>query len=291
MTKFVKVEENNKLRDENSSLSHLVIRPNPGWAPLNLWTIWEYRELLYFLIWRDLKVRYKQTVLGVAWAVMQPVLIMIVFSIFFGRLAKIPSEGYPYPIFVFCALLPWQLVAHAVTESSNSLVANEKLITKVYFPRLIIPLAVVLTGLMDFVLAFFVFLCMMFYYGVVPSSTLWALVFYIPVALTTALGVALWLSAANVQFRDVRHTIPFMIQAWFFITPITYPSSLVPQPWRFLYGLNPMVGVVEGFRWALLPKVEAPGPMLLVSVAVVALLLISGLYYFRRMERSFADMV
>lgn len=269
----------------------VLIRPVSGWVPLNLWAIWEYRELLYFLTWRDIKVRYKQTVLGVAWAIIQPFLIMVVFSVFFGRLAKVPSDGLPYPIFTFCALIPWQLFAHALTESSNSLVANEKLITKVYFPRLVIPLSTVLAGLVDFVFAFIVLLGMMIYYGVVPTMAVWILPFFILLAVATALAVGLWLSALNVEYRDVRYTIPFITQFWLFLSPVAYPSSLVPESWRILYGLNPMAGVVEGFRWALLGKTEGPGPMLVLSVAMVVLLLVGGLYYFQRMERTFADVV
>ena len=276
---------------ESQPSAAFVIRPTSGWVPLNLGAIWEYRELLYFLIWRDIKVRYKQTVLGVAWAVIQPVLMMVVFSIFFGLLAKVPSDGLPYPIFAFSALLPWQLFAHALTESSNSLVANQRLITKVYFPRLVIPLSAVLSGLVDFVFAFSVLLGMMFFYGIVPSSALWSLPLFILLAVTTALAVGLWLSALNVQYRDVRYTIPFITQFWFFLSPVVYPSSLVPEPWRFVYGLNPMAGVVEGFRWALLGKAEGLGPMFAVSVAMVLFLLAGGLYYFRCMEKTFADVV
>jgi lipopolysaccharide transport system permease protein len=269
----------------------LFIKPTSGWVPLNLRAIWDYRELLYFLTWRDIKVRYKQTILGVAWAIIQPVFIVAVFSMFFGRLAKVPSDGLPYPIFTFCALLPWQLFAYALTESSNSLVANERLITKVYFPRVIIPFSAVLAGLVDFVFAFIVFLGMMFFYGIMPTSALWTLPLFILLAVTSALGVGLWLSALNVQFRDVRYTIPFITQFWLFISPVAYPSSLVPEPWRLLYGLNPMAGVVEGFRWALLGKAEGPGPMLVVSTVMVLFLLAGGLYYFRRMEKTFADVV
>ena len=222
---------------------------------------------------------------------LQPFLLMVVFSVFFGRLAKVPSDGFPYPLFTFCGLLPWQLFAHALTEASNSLVANERLITKIYFPRLIIPLSAALSGLVDFVFAFFVLLGMMFYYGIVPSAALWALPFFILLAMTTALGVGFWLSALNVEYRDVRYTIPFITQLWLFISPVAYPSSLVPEPWRLVYGLNPMAGVIEGFRWALLGKTEAPGPVLAVSILVVLALLVGGLYYFRRMEKSFADVV
>ncbi len=276
---------------ERSQSSVLVIKPTYGWLSLDLPALWEYRELVYFLTWRDIKVRYKQTALGIAWAIIQPFTIMVVFSIFFGRLAQVPSDGLPYPIFTFCALLPWQLFAHALSESSNSLVANERLITKIYFPRLVIPLSAALSGLVDFVFAFFVLLGLIFYYGIVPSGALWTLPFFILLAVTTALGVGFWLSALNVEYRDVRYTIPFISQLWLFISPVAYPSSIVPGPWRFLYSLNPMVGVIEGFRWALLDKASLPGMPLAVSAGIAMLLLISGLFYFRRMEKSFADVV
>lgn len=269
----------------------VLIRPVSGWSPLNLRDLWEYRELLYFLTWRDIKVRYKQTILGIAWAVLQPFMVMVVFSVFFGRLAGVPSDGLPYPIFAFAALLPWQLFAHALNESSNSLIANERLITKVYFPRLIIPLAAVLGGLVDFGVSLILLLLMMAYYGIVPTGAVWTLPFFILLALGAALAVGLWLSALNVKYRDVRYTIPFITQFWLFMSPVAYPSSLVPEPWRALYGINPMVGVIEGFRWALLGKTEAPGPVLAVSILVVLALLVGGLYYFRRMEKSFADVV
>lgn len=266
------------------------IRPAKAWAGIGLRELWEYRELLYFLTWRDVKVRYKQTALGAAWAVIQPLFMMLVFSLFFGRLAGIPSDGVPYPIFTFCGLLPWQLFAHALTESSNSLVANERLITKVYFPRLVVPIAAVLGGLVDFAIAFVILLFMMFYFGIVPTSAIVALPGFILLAVATALAVGLWLSALNVKYRDVRYTINFLIQFWLFATPVAYPSSLVPEAWRPLYGLNPMAGVVEGFRWALLGT-KPPGALLAVSILVVAVLLIGGLFYFRRMEQEFADVV
>jgi len=268
----------------------IFIRPSQGWISLNLRDLWEYRELLYFLTWRDIKVRYKQTVLGAAWAVLQPFFTMVVFSIFFGRLAKVPSDGIPYPIFAYSALLPWQLFAQAMTRSGNSLVANQHLITKVYFPRLIIPISAVLAGLVDFAIAFVVLLGMMFYYGIVPTAAALTLPLFLLLAMATAMAVGLWLSALNVQYRDVGYTIPFLTQSWLFATPIAYSSSLVPEQWRALYGLNPMAGVVEGFRWALLGKAP-PGPLLVVSVTVVTLLLIGGVYYFRRMESIFADVV
>lgn len=280
--------------DSPSDVYHspsIVIRPSRGWVPLKLADLWEFRELLYFLVWRDIKVRYKQTALGVAWAIIQPFFTMVVFSVFFGRLAKMPSDGIPYPIFAYCALLPWQLFAHALSESGNSLVANERLITKVYFPRLVIPLSAVLAGLVDFAIAFGVLLAMMVYYGTFPTAAVVTLPFLLLLLLGTALGVGLWLSALNVQYRDVRYTIPFLTHFWLFATPVAYPASLVPESWRPLVGLNPVAGVVEGFRWALLGTANPPGSMLLVSSAMVIGLLIGGLYYFRRMERIFADLV
>ncbi|MCJ7619189.1 MAG: ABC transporter permease [Anaerolineae bacterium] len=267
-----------------------LIRPSRGWVALNLRDLWQYRELLYFLTWRDIKVRYKQTVLGAAWAVLQPFFTMVVFSIFFGQLAKVPSDGIPYPIFAYCALLPWSYFSGALDRAGNSLVGSSHLITKVYFPRLAIPISAVAAGLVDFGIAFVVLLGMMVYYGIAPTTAALTLPFFLLLAVATALAVGLWLSALNVQYRDVRYTIPFLTQFWLFATPIAYPSSLVPEQWRAWYGLNPMAGVVEGFRWALLGK-EPPGPLLAVSIAVVVLLLIGGLYYFRRMEKTFADVV
>jgi len=275
----------------HASLPTLRISPPSRWTSLEFRELWEYRELLYFLIWRDVKVRYKQTALGAAWAVIQPFFMMVVFSLFFGRLAKVPSDGIPYPVFTFCALLPWQLFANALTESSNSLVGNQNLITKVYFPRLVVPISAVLGGLVDFVIAFVILLGMMLYYGIVPGWAIVTLPGFILLAVLTALGVGLWLSALNVQYRDVRYTIGFLVQLWLFLTPVAYPSSIVPEQWRPLYGLNPMAGVVEGFRWALLGKSQPPGAMLWVSVAVVIVILFGGLYYFRRMEQQFADIV
>jgi len=267
------------------------IEPVRGHVSLDLRELWQYRELLYFLTWRDVKVRYKQTVLGAAWAVIQPVFMMVVFSLFFGRLAHVSSDGIPYPVFVYCALLPWQLFAHALTESSNSLVANERLITKVYFPRLVVPISAVLGGLIDFAIAFVILLLMMAYYGIAPTPAVLALPALVLFAIMTALAVGLWLSALNVKYRDVRYTINFLIQFWLFATPVAYSSSIVPEKWRALYGLNPMAGVVEGFRWALLGKANPDGSLLAVSVAVVVLLTIGGLYYFRRMEAQFADVI
>ncbi len=268
----------------------ILIRPSRGWVALNLRDLWLYRELLYFLTWRDIKVRYKQTVLGAAWAVLQPFFTMVVFSIFFGRLAQVPSDGIPYPIFAYCALVPWSYFAGGLERAGNSLVGSANLITKVYFPRLAIPISAVLAGLLDFAIAFVVLLGMMLYYGIVPTAAILTLPLFLLLAIATALAVGLWLSALNVQYRDVRYTIPFLTQFWLFATPIAYSSSLVPEQWRALYGLNPMAGVVEGFRWALLGK-SPPGPLLAVSVTVVVVLLIGGLYYFRRTEKTFADVV
>ncbi len=269
----------------------LRIEPTRGWVSLRLGELWTYRELLYFLTWRDIKVRYKQTVLGVAWAVLQPVLTMLVFSVFFGRLAKMPSDGIPYPVFVYAALVPWQLFAYSLTESANSMVGNQNLIKKVYFPRLVIPIAAVLAGLVDFAIAFLVLVGMMAFYGIHPTAAIGMLPLFALLAVASALAVGLWLSALNVQFRDVRYTIPFLTQFWLFATPVAYPSSLIPGRWRALYGLNPMAGVVEGFRWALFGKSGGPGAMVLVATLVVAVLLIGGLAYFRRMEKTFADVV
>jgi lipopolysaccharide transport system permease protein len=274
----------------NHEIPTTRIRPSRGWVALNLRDLWNYRELLYFLTWRDIKVRYKQTFLGAAWAVLQPFFTMVVFSIFFGQLAKVPSDGIPYPIFSYCALLPWSYFSGALDRASNSLVGSSHLITKVYFPRLAIPISAVTAGLVDFGIAFVVLLGMMIYYGFAPTMAALTLPLFLLLAVATALAVGLWLSALNVQYRDVRYTIPFLTQFWLFATPIAYSSSLVPEQWRAWYGLNPMAGVVEGFRWALLGK-EPPTSLLAVSAVVVVLLLIGGLYYFRRMEKTFADVV
>jgi len=279
------------LRDKSPRSSALVIQPTSGWVPLNLGDLWEYRELLYFLTWRDIKVRYKQTVFGVAWAVIQPLFMMLIFTIFFGRLARIPSDGLPYPIFAYTALLPWQLFSRALTDASTSLVTNERLITKVYFPRLLVPASAVLASLVDFSIAFVLLLGMMFFYGIAPTAAVWTLPLFILLALMSALGIGFWLSALNAIYRDVRYTLPFLTQLWLFATPVVYPASLVPERWRLLYGLNPMTGVVEGFRWALLGKGGGIEPMLAVSVIVILVTFIGGLYYFRRMERTLADVV
>ncbi len=268
-----------------------VVRASRGWIPLNLRDIWEYRDLLLFIAWRDVVVRYKQTLLGVVWAILQPVLAMIVFTVFFGRLGKLPSDGIPYPIFSFCALLPWQLFERAMTASGNSLIANQQLITKVYFPRLIIPVAPVLSALVDFVIAFAILGLMMVYYGINPGWSILAVIPLSMMAVATSLAVALWLSALNALYRDVRYTIPFLSQLWMFLTPVAYSSHIVPEAWRGWYSLNPMVGVVDGFRWALLGQPGGVGGPFYVSVLMVGVLLVGGLYYFRRMERYFSDWI
>jgi len=268
-----------------------IIEPATGWVPLNLRELWRYRELLYFLTWRDVKVRYTQAVLGVAWAVIQPVTTMVIFSIIFGQLAGLPSDGTPYPIFSFVALLPWQFFSGALTRTGSSLVGNANLLTKVYFPRLIIPLSATAAGLVDFGISFLVLLGLMAYYRI---GLTWA-VFCVPVlilmALLAALAVGLWLSALNVEYRDVQHMIPFLVQLWMFASPVAYSASLIPEgTWKMVYGLNPLVGVIQGFRWAVLGG-PPPDELMAVSTGMVLVLLVTGLFHFRRMEKTFADIV
>jgi lipopolysaccharide transport system permease protein len=275
----------------NCLTAEIVIEPSRGWVPLKLDELWQYRELLFFLIWRDLKVRYKQASLGIAWAVIQPLMTMVIFSVIFGHLAKLPSEGIPYPVFSYAALLPWQLFSGALTRSGSSLVGNATLLTKVYFPRLIIPLSATIGGLVDFSISFLVLLGLMLFYGMAPTWAILWLPLLIVFTLVTALSVGLWLSALNVQYRDVQHIIPFIIQAWMYASPVAYSAELIPSgPWRFVYGLNPVAGVIQSFRWALLGA-NPPGELMLVSVGMVMTLLVTGLYYFRRMEKVFADVV
>jgi lipopolysaccharide transport system permease protein len=269
----------------------LRLRTSKGWVPVKFNELWEYRELIYFLVWRDIKVRYKQTVLGAAWAIIQPFFTMVVFSLFFGKLGKIPSDGVPYPVFTYAALVPWTFFAGSLSHASDSLVGSANLIKKVYFPRLVVPISSVLAGTLDFVLAFVVLLGVMLFYGIVPTGNVMWLPLFLLLALVTALGVGLWMSALNVEFRDVRYVVPFLVQFWLFATPIAYPSSLLSEPWRTLYGINPMVGVVEGFRWALLGTATGPGPIIVVSCFVALLVLVSGAFYFRRMEKTFADII
>jgi lipopolysaccharide transport system permease protein len=267
------------------------IEPRRGWLALDLRELWAYRELMYFFVWRDIKVRYKQTVIGAAWAVLQPVLTMLVFSLFFGKLAKIPSQGLPYPIFYYSALLPWMYFATAMQGATSIVVDNQRVITKIYFPRVVLPIASVLSGLLDFGISFCVFVIMMVYYGMMPSAAVLWLPVFLLLAVLTALGVGLWLSALNALYRDVRYVVPFLVQFWMFASPVAYPSSLVPAKWRWLYGLNPMAGVIEGFRWALTGHGEAPGPLLAASSAAVILLVLSGLLYYHAVEGTMADVV
>jgi lipopolysaccharide transport system permease protein len=269
----------------------VVIEPLKGRLHFDFRELWDYRELLYFFIWRDLKVRYKQTILGGLWAILQPFLTMVVFSVFFGTLANVPSDNIPYPIFVYTALLPWQLFAFSLATSSQSLVMDQGLISKVYFPRLLVPLAAIFVGLIDFMIAFIVLIGMMMFYRIYPTSAALTLPLFLLLALLTSLTVGVWSSALNVQYRDVRHIIPFLIQFWLFITPVAYPASLVPEPWRLLYGLNPMVGVIEGFRWALLGHQGSLDFSAVLSTIVVISLLVSGLLYFNRAATTFADVV
>ncbi len=277
----------------------IILRPSRGWIALNLPDLWRYRELIYFLIWRDIKVRYKQTLLGAAWAIIQPFFTMIVFTLFFNQLAKISSDNLPYPLFSYAGLLPWGLFTKAIGDAGRSMITNRSMITKIYFPRLVIPVASVLSGVVDFAIAFVVLLGMMVYYNVQPGGqyhivltpAIWTLPLFLLLTLATALGVGLWLSALNVIYRDINYMLPFLTQFWLFITPVAYPASMIPARWQLIFALNPMTGVVEGFRWALLGAGTAPGPMLAVSTAITLIILISGLFYFRRMERTFADTI
>lgn len=273
------------------SLPHTVYEPSHGWLSLNLCELWHYRELLVFLTWRDIKVRYAQAVLGATWAILQPLLTMVIFSVIFGQLAQLPSDGIPYPVFSYVALLPWQLFAGALQRAGTSLVGNSNLLTKVYFPRLIIPISAVAAGLVDFAIAFVVLFGLMLFYNIQLTWAVLVLPFLILLALLTALAVGVWLSALNVQYRDVQHMIPFLVQAWMYASPVAYSVGLIPSgKWRILYGLNPMAGVIQGFRWALLGAAP-PDELMVVSVVIVAILLVSGLYYFKRMEKTFADVV
>ncbi len=267
-----------------------IITPPKKWVPIDLHELWAYRELLYIFTWRDVKVRYKQTALGAAWAIIQPLFTMVVFSIFFGGLAKIPSEGIPYPLFSLAALLPWTLFAEGLIRSTSSMISNQNIMTKVYFPRLIMPLSGILSPLVDFIPAFAILLLMMAYYGFAPTVNVLLLPLFLLFAVVTSLSVGLWLSALNVKYRDFQYTIPFLVQIWLFASPVVYPSTLLPEKWQILYGLNPMAGVIEGFRWALLGT-NPPGAMIWVSLGVVLFLLVTGAFYFRRVEQYFADIV
>ncbi len=276
---------------QNKDLPFTVYEPTHGWLSLKLGDLWRYRELLYFLTWRDIKIRYKQTALGVAWAVLQPLITMVIFSVIFGQLAKLPSDGIPYPVFSYAALLPWGLFSGALQRAGTSLVTNANLITKVYFPRLVIPISAVAAGLMDFVISFVVLLGLMLFYHITPTWRIFTIPLFVLLAILTAMAVSLWLSALNVQYRDVQYMIPFLIQAWMYASPVAYSVGLVPTGiWRIIYGLNPLAGVIQGFRWALLGG-NPPDELLAISVIIVFSLLVSGLFYFRRMEKTFADVV
>jgi lipopolysaccharide transport system permease protein len=267
------------------------ITPPTRWWILPLGELWDFRELVYFFVWRDIKIRYKQTAIGAAWAVLQPLLTMLIFSLFFGRLAHIPSEGLPYPIFYYSALLPWMYFAAALQNATNTIVENQRVITKVYFPRLALPLASVLSGLVDFGVSFVMFVVLMVYYGIRPTPALLWFPAFILLAVLTALGVGLWLSALNALYRDVRYVLPFLVQFWLFASPVAYPASLVPQKWRWLYGLNPMAGVIEGVRWSLTGRTSPPGRLIFVSSAAVLIFVVSGVAYFQKVETTVADVV
>ena len=268
-----------------------VIQPTRGWVALGLRELWEHRELFYFLAWRDIKVRYKQTAIGALWALIQPIATVTIFTVLFGHLANLPSEETPYALLVFSGMLPWLLFTQSLNQSSLSLVTNSQLVTKVYVPRLIIPLAATIPSLVDFVLALGVFAALMAYYGIVPTLAILTLPLLILLALATAIAIGLWFAAINVVYRDVQYVIPFLVQIWFFVTPVAYSTQLIPHKYHLLFGLNPMTGVVQGFRWALLGKAAQVGPLLAISVGLVAILLVTGLAYFRRVEKNFADRI
>ena len=269
----------------------LRIEAPSGWIHVDFKELWEARELLYFFVWRDVKIRYKQTAIGAAWAVLQPLMTMLVFSLFFGKLAKIPSHGLPYPIFYYSALLPWMYFSGALQNANNVVVEQQRVITKVYFPRLVLPLSAVVAGLLDFAIAFGAFLVMMLYYRIVPGPAILLFPLFLLLAFLTALGAGLWLSALNAIYRDVRYVVPFLVQFWMFASPVAYPSSLVPEQWRWVYGLNPMAGVIEGFRWSLTGQGQPPNILLAVSSTMVLLLVAGGTAYFTRMEGTIADVV
>ena len=276
---------------EISAPAPVRIGPSHGTLNFRLREVWAYRELLYFFVWRDIKVRYKQTAIGLAWAILQPFLTMLVFSLFFGKLAKLPTNGLPYPVFYYCGLLPWGYFATSLQNATNIMVEQQRLITKIYFPRVVLPISAVLSGLVDFAAAFGVLIGLMAYYRIVPGRAVLLLPGFLLLAVATALGFGLWLSALNAIYRDVRYVVPFVIQFWMFASPVAYSTVLVPQRWRWIYGLNPMAGVIEGFRWALTGHGVAPGPLIGASAGAVILVLLSGLSYFRRTEGRIADVV
>jgi lipopolysaccharide transport system permease protein len=285
------IETEPTLKNKNS-LSAVVIKPSKGLVFFSLREIWEYRGLLYFLTWRDIKIHYKQTVLGITWAVIKPLFTMVIFSVIFGQLAKLPSDGIPYPVFTYAALLPWQLFSSALTRISSSLTGNANLLTKVYFPRLIIPLSALVTGVLDFIISFIILLGLMFYYGITPTPFVFVwLPIFVFLTLLAALSVGLWFSALNVRYRDVQHMMPFLLQAWMYASPVAYSISLIPGNfWRVGYDLNPLVGIIQGFRWTLLGA-NAPDKSIIVSTAIVLVLLVAGLFYFSKTEKTFADAV
>jgi lipopolysaccharide transport system permease protein len=278
--------------DQRSRDDMILIEPMRGWVPVNLRELWQYRELLVFFIWRDLKVRYKQTVLGVVWVILQPVMTMIVMSVVFGKMARIPSEGIPYPIFAYTALLPWTFFSGGLSRAAGSMVSSANLVQKIYFPRLILPIAAVVDGIVDFLLAFIILIGMMVYYNMYPKvSMVWLLIPLLFLSMLAALGIGLWMAAFNVRYRDIRYIVPFMTQFWMYITPVVYPASLVGHSWKMVYSLNPMVGVINGFRWVLLNRGPSPGITIWISVIVSIVAVISGAMYFRRMEKTFADVI
>ncbi len=287
----VTIQKTKRNMTSSYDASITAITPSKAWSLPDFRELWSYRELLYFLVWRDVMVRYKQTILGVAWAVLQPVFMMVIFTLFFGMLARIPSDGVPYPVFAYAALLPWNLFARGLTDASNSLVANQSLVSKVYFPRLLLPASSVLAAVPDFAIGFTVLIGLMFWYGIVPTIGIIALPLFVVVAVLSAMGIGFWLSALDAKYRDIRYTLPFLTQFWLFATPVVYPLSLVPEAWRWVYSLNPMVGVVEGFRWALLGGTGTLDPTVFLSLLIVLLMFVGGLLYFHRTERTLADVV
>ena len=278
-------------KNTTTTMNEIIIEPPHGWFNLRLRETWEYRELLFFLVWREIKVRYKQTLLGAGWAVIQPVMTMIIFSVIFGKLAKLPSDGIPYPIFSYTALLPWQLFSKALSDASGSLINNQQFVTKIYFPRLFLPASSILSGLMDFFIALIILFGMMWYYNIAFTLNILILPVLVVFTLITSMAAAMWLSAINVKYRDVKYILPFLVQAWLYATPVAYSSTMIPEQWRSLYGLNPMAGVVEGFRWALLGQQTTTGSLIGVSVLIVIPLFIGGLMYFQRMDRTFSDII
>jgi lipopolysaccharide transport system permease protein len=290
-TKQLRMSVMKNTDQDGSTAIVTVLKPSSGWRGLGLAEIWSRKELLYFLAWREVKVRYKQTLLGASWALLQPLFTMIIFTLFFGRLAKIPSDGIPYPVFAFTALVPWMFFANGLTLASNSLVNNAQLVTKIYFPRILVPMAAVLGGIVDFLLAFALLIVMVYWYGARLHATILWTPLFLALAFVSSLAAGLWLSALNVEYRDIRHVIPFLVQMWMFATPIAYPSSLLREPWHTLYAINPMVGVVEGFRWAILGSSTRPDVSLLVSSVIAVIALVTGAFFFRRTEKRFADLI